>query len=170
MAPTEATKRHVIEKYVKPARRRGEKIIEVRVGNVLKELGWSNRTPSVFSTLGSQSFQEEAGLRLIEKRGGPASGGPSTTWQFVYDVLEEGEAPDSGRRLGFPGGASTERGGRTATPNGSGLMELAGIFAEAFRKLGGGEEYLKSERNWGPDAWERGAHDGAESPLPGDAK
>jgi hypothetical protein len=150
MTPTDITKQHVIEKYVRPARERGEKKLEVRVGNVLKELGWSNRTPSVFSTLGSQSFQEEAGLRLIEKRGGPASGGPSTTWQFVYDLLETGSARDS-------------QGGK-ATPNGAGLMDLAGIFADAFRKLGGGEAYLKSERAWGPDAWEKHA---LEQPVEG---
>ena len=78
MAPTDVTKKHVIANYVKPALLKGEKTIHVRVGNVLKELGWTNRTPSVFSTLSSQTFQQEAGLELIEKRGGPPSGGPSS--------------------------------------------------------------------------------------------
>jgi hypothetical protein len=91
MSLSDATKRHVITKYVNPARTRGERRLEVRVGNVVKELGLANRTPSVFSTLSSVSFQREAGLELIEKRGGPASGGPSTTVQFVYRVLGEKE-------------------------------------------------------------------------------
>jgi len=140
MAPTDITKQHVIEKYVKPARRRGEKTVEVRVGNVLRELGWSNRTPSVFSTLGSQPFQKEAGVELVEKRGGPASGGPSTTVRFVYRLLDGGEPVSSDKKV---------------LPNGAGLMSLYGICKETFRQLGGGEAFLKAERDWGPDAWEK---------------
>jgi hypothetical protein len=140
MAPTEATKRHVIENYVRPARLSGEKTVQVRVGNVLKELGWSNRTPSVYSTLSSKAFQTEAGLELIEKRGGPASGGPSTTVQFVFRVLDENSPPRAQGKV---------------LPNGAGLLELYGILADAYKELGGGEAYLKAEREWGPDAWEK---------------
>ena len=157
MTPTDATKGHVIEKYVQPARERGEKTIEVRVGNVLKELGWSNRTPSVFSTLGSKSFQDEAGVQLIEKRGGPSSGGPSTTWTFVYRVLDREQSSY---------GVKTEK----VIPNGEGLLNLAGVLADAFRKLGGSEAYLKAERDWGPDVWERYAAERAKYPKSGDAK
>jgi hypothetical protein len=63
--PTEQTKRHVIATYVTPARLRGEKTVQVKVGNVQKELGWTNRTPSVFSTLLTKEFQLEAGVDLI---------------------------------------------------------------------------------------------------------
>jgi hypothetical protein len=138
--PTEQTKRHVITTYVTPARMRGEKTFQVRVGNVQKELGWTNRTPSVFSTLLSKDFQQEAGVELIEKSGGPPSGGPSTTWQFVFHLLDQDEAA-----------APTAK----AVPNGEGLLELYGIFADAYKQLGGGEEYLRREREWGPDVWER---------------
>jgi hypothetical protein len=131
MAPTNTTKKHVITNYVIPARQRGEKTLQIRVGNIAKELGWTNRTPSVFSTLSSQSFQRQAGLKLVEKRGGPASGGPSTTVQFVYKIL----APES---------PTTQPEG--AIPNGVGVMDLYGIGAEAFKQLGGGDEYLRRER------------------------
>jgi hypothetical protein len=127
MSLSEVTKEHVISKYVNPARSRGERRLEVRVGNVVKDLGLTNRTPSVFSTLSSRSFQREAGLELVEKRGGPVSGGPSTTVQFVYRVLGKDEAKGP------------------ANP-GKDLMSLYGIGAEVFRQLGGGEEYLKRER------------------------
>jgi hypothetical protein len=140
MKPTELTKRHVIATYVRPARLKGEKTVQVRVGNVQKELGWTNRTPSVFSTLSSKEFQREAGVALIEKRGGPPSGGPSTTVQFVYKVLGESE---------------TAAPSPTVVPNGAGLMDLYGLFAETFKALGGGEEYLRREREWGPDVWEK---------------
>ncbi|MFY9855843.1 MAG: hypothetical protein WAK26_18390 [Terracidiphilus sp.] len=140
MKPTELTKRHVIATYVTPARMKGEKTIQVKVGNVQKELGWTNRTPSVFSTLLSKDFQQEAGVELIEKSGGPPSGGPSTTWQLVFHVLDKDEAA-----------APTAKSGAS----GEGLMALYGICAETFKSLGGGEEFLRREREWGPDVWER---------------
>jgi hypothetical protein len=131
MRPTEKTKQHVISTYVAPARRQGDETIQVRVGSVEKELGWINRTPSVFSTLSSKEFQREAGLELIEKRGGPPSGGPSTTVQFVYRVLDSSNQKD---------------GTKKTAPNGIGLMDLYGIGADAFKQLGGGENYLRRER------------------------
>jgi hypothetical protein len=140
MTPTETTKRHVLKTYIRPARQRGENTVTVRVGNVLKELGWINRTPSVFSTLRSQAFQKEAGVELVEKQGGPPSGGPSTTVQFVYRVIDGAGSPEKAEKV---------------VPNGAGLLALYGILADTFRELGGGEAYLKAERDWGPDAWEK---------------
>jgi hypothetical protein len=140
MKPTEETKRHVITTYVEPARQKGEKTIQVRVGNVQKELGWVNRTPSVYSTLLSKDFQQDAGVELIEKIGGPPSGGPSTTVQFVYKVMDEAERTTPAAKV---------------APHGDGLKALYGLCAETFKALGGGEEFLRREREWGPDVWER---------------
>ena len=140
MRLTDQTKMHVISTYVKPARLKGEKLIQVRVGNIQKELGWTNRTPSVYSTLRSQEFQQEAGVELIEKKGGPASGGPSTTVQFVYKILSKPQGTD----------LNVEQ-----IPNGVGLHSLYGLCAKTFKALGGGEKFLKREREWGPDVWER---------------
>jgi hypothetical protein len=143
MKLTDQTKEHVIARYVKPARLNGEGVIRVRVGTVQKELGWTNRTPSIFSTLGSREFQREAGLELIEKTDGPPSGGPSTTVQFIYRVLDQKSARRSPEAFAKP------------IPNGAGLEKLYGILADEFAALGGGEAFLKAERNWGPDVWER---------------
>jgi hypothetical protein len=153
--PTEQTKKHVISTYVEPARQKGEKTIQVRVGNVQKELGWINRTPSVFSTLSSMEFQQEAGIALIEKIGGPPSGGPSTTVQFVYRVLGEQQPSDPNPKV---------------VPSGEGLMALYGICAETFKALGGGEEFLRREREWGPDVWERYEAEKLERPSAGAGK
>jgi hypothetical protein len=131
MKPTEQTKMHVIATYVRPARLRNEKTIQVRVGNVLKELGWTNRTPSVFSTLLSKEFQQEAGLELMEKTGGPASGGPSTTWRFVFRVLGDPE----------------ERSRSTKAPRrADGLLALYGICAGMYRETRGAEAFIRSQR------------------------
>lgn len=140
MKPTDLTKRHVISTYVEPARQRGIDTIRVKVGSVQKELGWTNRTPSVFSTLSSKDFQNEAGVELVEKTGGPVSGGPSTTVQFVYKVLDQ---PATSPKAAKP------------IPNGAGLESLYGLCSETFKALGGGEAFLQREREWGPDAWER---------------
>jgi hypothetical protein len=131
MKPTEQTRAHVIPTYVKPARLKGEKTIQVRVGNVQKELGWTNRTPSVFSTLLSKDFQQEAGVELIEKRGGPSSGGPSTTWQFVFKVLGNAEKTAPATKAPAAGG---------------GLLALYGICANMYREVGGAEAFIRSER------------------------
>lgn len=142
--PTDQTKRHVISRYVTPARAKGQSVLHVRVGTVQKELGWTNRTPSVFSTLISKEFQREAGVELMEKRGGPASGGPSTTVEFVYRIV------------GPPGAVPANQPKWPANPNGSGLLALYGKLANTFRELGGGEAFLKAERAaWGPDPWEK---------------
>jgi hypothetical protein len=140
---TDQAKRHVIAAYVNPARRRGEKTIRVRVGNVQKELGWTNRTPSVYSTLSSRQFQQEAGVELVEKMGGPTSGGPSTTVQFVFRLLGEGSRREPFRRQ------------VKSVQDGAGLEKLYGILSDTYAELGGGEAYLKAERDWGPDAWEK---------------
>jgi hypothetical protein len=138
--PTEQTKLHVISTYVIPARQRGEKTVQIKVGNVQKELGWTNRTPSVFSTLSSREFQQEAGVSLIEKVGGPPSGGPSTTVEFVFRVLNGDDKAAPVPKV---------------IANGTGLMDMYGIFADVFKQFGGGEKYLRRERVWGPDVWER---------------
>jgi hypothetical protein len=140
MKPTEQTRKHVISTYVQPARQSGAKTVQIRVGNVQKELGWTNRTPSVFSTLSSKEFQKEAGIELIQKVGGPPSGGPSTTVQFVYQLLD---------------GAGNTTPAAKGFPKKDGLRELYGLCAGTFKALGGGEEFLRHEREWGPDAWER---------------
>jgi hypothetical protein len=131
MKPTEQTKVHVISTYVRPARLKGEKTVRVKVGSIQKELGWTNRTPSVFSTLLSKDFQKEAGVELIEKTGGPPSGGPSTTWQFVFRVLDEARKAAPDRR-----GPSAE----------AGLLALYGICADMYREVGGAEAFIRSER------------------------
>jgi hypothetical protein len=147
MRPTEQTKIHVISTYVRPARLRGEKTFQVKVGNVQKELGWTNRTPSVFSTLLSKEFQQEAGVELIEKRGGPPSGGPSTTWQFVFRVLNEADKVTTAAK---------------APATGGGLLGLYGICANMYSEVGGAEAFIRSEReNFGSIVPDRNESAGA---------
>lgn len=143
MTPTDITKSYIIRNYIEPARIRGDRTVTVRVGNVLKELGWTNRTPSVFSTLSSQAFHREAGVELLSKTDGPASGGPSTTWRFVYGLNGQ-VVPEHNI-----GPAREKKKGVTS------LLDLLGIFKDGYRDVGGSEAFMKRERDWGPDVWER---------------
>jgi len=139
MTLTEQTRKYAIQSYVEPARQKGEHTIRIRVGTIQKELGWTNRTPSVFSTLSSQPFQREARIQLIEKRGGPASGGPSTTVEFVYRILDQETKNSNPPPTALPGAH---------------LKALYGLCAETFKSLGGGETFLRELRGEEPDAWE----------------
>src|SRR5579871_2364652 len=74
----------------------------------------------------------------------------------------ESERPDRKKRNSQhstnsgSGTEGKERARSLATiPNGTGLEQLYGLLAKEFKELGGGESFLKAERNWGPDAWER---------------
>jgi hypothetical protein len=51
--------------------------------------------------------------------------------------------------------SEAEQPDRNPTANGAGLEKLYGILADVYTELGGGEAYLKTERDWGQDVWER---------------
>jgi len=129
---------HVSTRYVKPARQRNQTMIEVKAGDVHRALGLKNRVASVCTTLESQKFQREHSLFLFHSSG-PASG-RSTTVSFSYYVLD----PDEKAEKKVP-----------TSPRGEKLMALVGLGAKTFRALGGGEEFLRRERAWGPDVWEK---------------
>jgi hypothetical protein len=129
---------HVLRHYIEPARRRGLSTVEVRAGDVHQELGLKNRVASVCTTLESQKFQRENHLSLLRAKG--PNSGRSTTVTFAYQLLDP---------------ATLAEKPKPSIKSGQKLMALYGICAETFRELGGGEEYLRRERDWGPDAWER---------------
>lgn len=119
---TAAVRRYVRERYIYPAKREGRNTFQVRVGEVHKALGFSNRVPLVCNALGSRKFLEENSLRLI-KRSGPPSG-QSTTVELTYELLGPKEID-------------------VMEP----LRALRGIGKEVFRELGGGEQFLREERS-----------------------
>jgi hypothetical protein len=134
------TQSFVKKKYIDPARQRGEKNIQVHVGTLAKELGLISRAPSICSTLNNKRFHRQAGVRLVNKFGGPASGGPSTTWNFVFDLDDDK-------------GTSTPVSAKAA--NGVGIKNLVGLCANTFRQLGGGEAFIRSLRENDADVWDK---------------
>ena len=115
---------HVREAFLRPAQKAGERTFSVNVGVVHKALNLQNRVPLVCAALKSRKFLEEYGLRILSVTGPPS--GQSTTVTFTYEMVRS----DFGSL-------------KISNP----LMGLRGIAKDVFKKLGGGEHFIGSERN-----------------------
>ena len=115
---------YALREYIEPARQRGETTVTVVAGDVQRGVQLSNRVPLVCQALRSHKFLDENGL-ILEKWEGPRSG-MSTTVIFTYRL----------------GGRTAERDRAAEDP----LMRLWGIGQEVFQGLGGGEAFIRGER------------------------
>lgn len=114
---------HGRERYVLPARERGETRFSIRAGDVVHALGMNGRAPAVCSALKTHQFLKDNSLRLVEATG-PKSG-QSTTVTFTYEFVD-GKPPSSERADAW--------------------ARLRGALKDVFSEAGGGETYLRSER------------------------
>ncbi len=114
---------HGRELYVLPARNRHQGSFSIRAGDVVRELKLINRVNAVCSALKSRAFLEQNHLRLVE-RTGPSSG-QSTTVTYTYEFVD---SPNS------------------HGPSSDAWKELRGALKRVFEELGGGENYLRGER------------------------
>lgn len=117
---------YVEKAYVRPAKQRGDTVVRIKAGDVHRSLHWSNRVPSVCTTLASQKFQRETGLKLVSKEGPPS--GYGTRAVFTYNLSSK-----------LP--ATTQPEIKKPT-----LEALYGVLANVFQELGGGEKFLRAER------------------------
>ena len=126
MGPAGRVRAHVVEGYVDPARSRGDEMITVVAKDVLRALRLrSDYAPSVCSALRTKKFCKENELELIRQDGPPSK--QSTTTSFTYRLL----------------GGSASRNDRPAR---KGIWSLLGAGKETFAALGGGERWLRRER------------------------
>jgi len=111
--------------YVEPARRRGDSTIRIVAGEVEKAVHLQNRSSLVCQALRSHKFQKESGVAL-ERSDGPPSG-ISTTVTFTYRLLGESirSAPAKDKDA---------------------FLRLRGKLKDVFQSLGGGEEFIRRER------------------------
>jgi len=114
---------HGRERYVLPARERGETRFSIRAGDVVRALGINGRTPAVCSALRTHQFLKDNRLRLVETTG-PKSG-QSTTVTFTYEFVD-------GKPSSSEGADAWSR--------------LRGALKDIFSEAGGGEAYLRAER------------------------
>jgi hypothetical protein len=127
---SETVLQYVRANYIHPARKRGQSFVEVKAGDIHTALRWSRRVPLVCSALSSQKFQNGVGVRLMEKRDAPPSG-LSTRTIFRYRILDH-EPADPGQFA--------------PPPPARGLLSAYGAAAHLYRQVGGGDAFLKAER------------------------
>lgn len=84
---SDAIRKHVLEKYVAPARERGTRSITLKSGDIHKQLLLSERLPQVCSAIDARRFEIEANARLLDRQGPPVSS--TVTWRFELLPIEE---------------------------------------------------------------------------------
>jgi hypothetical protein len=124
MRDADRIRMHGRERYVLPAREQKQDRFSIRAGDVVRELGISGRAPAVCSALKSREFLKENNLQLVEKSG-PKSG-QSTTVIYTYEFVDRNE---------------------TSAKGPDPWIQLRGALKSVFRELGGGEAYLRNERD-----------------------
>jgi hypothetical protein len=122
MSHADKIRLHGRERYVLPARNRGETRFSIRAGDVVRALGMNGRTPAVCSALKTHQFLKDNRLRLVETSG-PQSG-QSTTVTFTYEFLD----------------------GRSSSSASDAWARLRGALKDILSEAGGGEAYLRAER------------------------
>lgn len=110
------------DQYVGRARRGGALRFTVNAGEVHRAMHLHNRVPQVCSVLQSSKFVRENGLRIVEKSGPPSGFSTSVTITYEFAV----QPP--------------------VTPGEHPFLALRGILRDVFRELGGGENFIRSER------------------------
>ena len=116
---------HVAESYVAPARRRGDETVTVVARDVLHDLKLrGDRAPAVCSALGRPKFHKEYDLELVRVDGPPSK--QSTTTTFTFRIPHRSAASDLAPR--------------------NAVRDLLGVGKAMFAALGGGEQWLRRER------------------------
>lgn len=124
MTDSDLVRSFVERNAVDRARREGQVEFSVRAGEIHKALGFSNRVPTVCQALRSKSLLTKNGLELKSESGPPS--GLSTTMVFTYRFVSPPSPTDT-------------------SPNG--LRKLLGIGKNLWKDWGGGEAFLKRERD-----------------------
>jgi hypothetical protein len=122
---TDRVREYARLQYIEPAKARHESTVRIVAGEVHKAVHLSNRVPLVCQALKSRKFLDENNL-VLEKCEGPPSG-MGTRLALTYRLaLQDGK--ESSLRPEWP------------------FLRLRGIAKEVFSSLGGGEAFIRKER------------------------
>jgi hypothetical protein len=125
ISDSDLVRKHASEVYLSAARRKRSETFSVNVGAVHKALHLNNRVPLVCAALSSKKFLTENRLRLVSKTGPPS--GQSTTVTFTYGFVAKEKTDKGVDRL-------------------EAWKRLRGALKDVFAELGGGENFIRSER------------------------
>lgn len=131
MKPADRIREHVRLNYLEPSRSRGQTVVRIRAGDIRKEMRMGgDRTAAVCCALNTQKFLDENGLILENLEGPPKKMGASVV--FTFRLRDQPSQP---------------------TPEEEDpLLKYYGIGKDLFASLGGGEEFIRKEREefYGP--------------------
>ncbi len=83
MTQADEYRKYVLDHYIRPARRRGEQIMEVRLGDVRDEMGLDSvKATDVGFALDTQKFEELANVKLLEISGPRSKTAPNNIYRF----------------------------------------------------------------------------------------
>jgi hypothetical protein len=119
---SDSVRQYATDVYVRPTQRRGARTLSINVGEVHRAVALRNRVPLVCQALESDKFLRSNQLKLIAKTGPPS--GQSTTVTYTYEFVDT----------------------RPSSPEQDPWMRLRGALGDVFAELGGGEQYLRAER------------------------
>ena len=83
--PSDRYRRYVINHWIKPARERGEQVVEVRLGDVRERMGLdSGKATDIGFALDTQTFERLANVELIHSdiRGPRSKTAPNNVYPF----------------------------------------------------------------------------------------
>jgi len=83
ITPSDKTRLYCREKYIIPARAKGQKEVTIRSGDVHRELNFTNRLPLVCSALGSKKFESMARVKRKSIEG-PTNGANT---EFTFQIF-----------------------------------------------------------------------------------
>ena len=76
-------RKYVFDQYIRPARTKGEKIMEIRLGDVREKMGLdSGKATDIGFALDTQKFNELANVRLSDISGPQSKTSPNNVYRF----------------------------------------------------------------------------------------
>jgi hypothetical protein len=111
--------------YIEPARRRGERTVQITAGEVHRALRLHNVLPNVCQALRGPKFREEQHLAIDSVEGPPSGAGSKL--KITYRLLHDEDAASNSHE-DLP------------------LLRLIGAGKEVFKSLGGAEEFIRHDR------------------------
>lgn len=127
MSASDQVRDHVKRFYLEPARNQGKELFRIKTAEIHKNLGWRdqlNRFPIICQALETRKFLKENDLELVKREGPPS--GRSSTVVYTFRIREKSGAANS--------------------TNAPAIMALRGLGKSWLRTAGGGEAYLRKER------------------------
>jgi hypothetical protein len=83
MSKADRIRNHVRERHIEPARKAGVKLVSIRVGDIIKEMGLMDGESAVASALGTVKFKNLASVQEVGHKGPMLGANAIFTFQLL---------------------------------------------------------------------------------------